>query len=154
MLLEQSVIFLPDALCLGRTEFVQQPHPLHVDQLEQQPEDLDLGRLSLLLFVTPPKISQACLFLNQTSDFRIWGHLNLVNEDYKTNLEELALKVPKFDVLREAKFEKIVKQHLGDAIVENLHSDWHQTQLPPKYFEGSFQIHESFTFLNQKTGET
>ena len=62
MLLEWNVIFLQDALCLGQTEFGQQPHLLHVDQLEQQLEDLDPDKLSLLLNVTLPKNSQAVCF--------------------------------------------------------------------------------------------
>ena len=51
------------------------------------------------------------------------------------------MKVPIFGVLPEAKFEKIVRQHLGDAIVKSLLADWLETQLPLKYFEGGVQIH-------------
>ena len=50
----------------------------------------------------------------------------------------------------EAKFEKIVRQHLGVAIVKSLLVDWLEARLSPKYFEGGVQIHENFIFLNQK----
>ena len=60
------------------------------------------------------------------------------------------MKGPSFDVLPAAKFEKIVRQHLGDAIVKSLLADWLEARLPPEYFEGAVQIHESSPFLNQK----
>ena len=59
--------------------------------------------------------------------------------------------VPNSDVLPEAEFEKIVRQHLGDAIVKSLLADWLEAQLPPKYLVEGDQIHENFLFLNQKT---
>ena len=89
--------------------------------------------------------------MNQISFFRVWEHVIHVIEDYKIDPEELLVKVPNFDVLPEAKFEKIVKQHLGAAIVKNVLADWLEAQLPPKYFEGGLQIHEIFLFLDQKT---
>ena len=145
------MIFLRDALYLGQIEFVQQQHLLHVDQLEQSLADLDPDKLLLLLFVTWPKNFQACLFLNQISYFRVWEHVTLVIEDDRIDPEELLLKVPNFDVLPDAQFEKIVRQHLGEATVKSLLANWLEAQLPPKYFEVGVQIHENFLFLNQKT---
>ena len=47
--------------------------------------------------------------LNQISYFRVSGRAILVIEDHKTDLEELLLKEPSFDVLQEATFEKNLK---------------------------------------------
>ena len=129
--------------------FDQQPHPLHVDQLEL--DDLDPDTLSLLLFVRWPKNSQACLFLNQFPYFWFWGHVILLIEDYKTDPPELLLKVPNFDALPWAKFEKILTQYLWDVIIKSLLAKWLETQLLPKNFEGGFQIHENFHFMVTKT---
>ena len=54
-------------------------------------------------------------------------------------------------MLLEAKFEKNVRQRLGDAFVKSLLADWLEAQLTPKNFEGGVQFIVSFLFLNQKT---
>ena len=67
-----------------------------------------LIRISLRCFCLKrdQKISQACLFLNQSLYFRVQEHVILVIEDYEINPEELLLKILISDVLLEAKLEK------------------------------------------------